>query len=312
MTFFKFLIYRIVGIFVTVVTIIAFLFLLLRSIPGDPARLLAGFDATPEVIEQIRMKYGLNKPLHEQLITYFLNVIRLDLGISIRTDTPVVSEVLSRLPNTLTLSFASLAIAVTIGLPLGAIAAVKKDSFVDLIATALVTLGTAIPTFWLGLMLILFFSVYLRVLPAGGTGTPTHIVLPAVTLSLPVMAPIIKTSRYATLEILSQDFVKLAKAKGLSNGVVLFKHVLRNTLIPVVTVVGLQLGNLMRGAVITETVFAWPGVGKLVVDAIFARDYPMVQGAIFILALLYASINFLVDLTYVVIDPRTRVGGGQS
>ncbi len=312
MRFFKFIIYRLAGIFVTVITITAFLFILLRSIPGDPVRLLAGFDASPEVVEQIRVKYGLDKPLHEQFITYFLNLIRLDMGVSIRTDTPVVFEILSRLPNTLVLSFTSLAIAITIGLPLGVVAAVKKNSLTDLIATTLIALGTAIPTFWLGLTLIFLFSVYLRILPAGGTGTPLHIILPAVTLSLPVTAPIIKTSRYVALEVLQQDFVKLARAKGLSNRAVLFKHVLRNTLIPVITVVGLQLGNLMRGAVITETVFAWPGVGKLVVDAIFARDYPMVQGAIFILALLYALTNFIVDLTYIAIDPRIRVGGGQS
>lgn len=309
MSMIRFFAKRLIGVAVVVLSVSIFMFILLRSIPGDPARLLAGFDAPPEVVQQIRERYGLNDPLPIQLAKYMENLLTLNLGTSIRTDAPVISEVVARLPYTLYLSIASLAIAVAIGIPLGAYAALKKDSLPDHIATALTSVGTAMPTFWLGLMLILLFAVQLKWLPAGGAEGASSIVLPAITLSLPVMAPIIKTTRFTFLEVLREDFVKLAKAKGLKKRTVIFKHVLRNAMIPVLTVIGLQLGNLMRGAVITETVFAWPGVGRLVVDSIFARDYPMVQGAIFVLALIYAFINLAVDSLYAAVDPRIRLGG---
>lgn len=309
MSLVTYIIKRFFGIILVVLTVSVFMFILLRSIPGDPARLLAGFDAPPEVVEQIRAKYGLDQPLVNQLFTYVSNLLRLDLGNSIRMDTPVAQEVLSRLPNTIYLAIASLSLALLVGVPLGAYAALKKDSKFDYAVTALTSLGIAMPTFWLGLMLILLFSVTLKLLPAGGSGTPSHIILPSITLALPVMSPIIKTTRFTVLELLNEDFVKIARAKGLKWRKVLFRHVLRNALVPVTTVAGLQLGNLMRGAVITETVFAWPGVGRLVVDAIFARDYPLVQGAIFVLALIYATINFGVDILYSALDPRIRVGG---
>ena len=301
---------RLIGIAIVVLSVSIFMFILLRSIPGDPARLLAGFDAPPEVVQQIRERYGLNDPLPLQLAKYLENLLTFNLGTSVRTDTPVLNEVMSRLPYTLYLSLASLAIAIAVGIPLGAYAALKKDSIMDYVATGLTSIGTAMPTFWLGLMLILFFAVQLKCLPAGGAESASSIILPALTLSLPVMAPITKTTRFTFLEVLREDFVKLAKAKGLRKKTVIFKHVLRNAMLPVLTVVGLQMGNLMRGAVITETVFAWPGVGRLVVDSIFARDYPMVQGAIFILALIYAFINLAVDSLYAAVDPRIRLGGG--
>ncbi|MCI4396348.1 MAG: ABC transporter permease subunit [Desulfurococcales archaeon] len=300
---------RLIGVAVVVISVSIFMFVLLRSIPGDPARLLAGFDAPPEVVEQIKERYGLNDPLPVQLIKYLENLFTLNLGTSVRTDSPVIVEILHRLPYTLYLSAAALFIAVAIGVPLGAYAALKKDSPIDYFVTALISVGTAMPTFWLGLMLILLFSVQLKLLPAGGAGNPSSIILPAITLSLPVMAPIAKTTRFTFLEVLKEDFVKLAVAKGLRRKTVIFKHVMKNAMVPVVTVLGLQLGNLMKGAVITETVFAWPGIGRLVVDSIFARDYPMVQGAIFVLALIYALINLAVDSLYAAIDPRIRLGG---
>jgi len=310
MSIVKFFVKRLIGVAVVVLSVSIFMFLLLRSVPGDPARLLAGFDAPPQVVEQIRERYGLSDPLPVQLLKYLENLLTFNLGTSIRTDSPVLSEIASRLPYTIYLSAASLLIAVAAGVPLGIYAALKKDSFIDYIATALTSLGTAMPTFWLGLMLILLFAVQLKILPAGGADSPSSILLPSLTLSLPVMAPIVKTTRFAFLEVLKEDFVKLAKAKGLRRRTVIFKHVLKNAMIPVITVIGLQLGNLMRGAVITETVFAWPGVGRLVVDSIFARDYPMVQGAIFVLALIYAFINLAVDSLYAAVDPRIRLGGG--
>ncbi|MEM0015256.1 MAG: ABC transporter permease [Zestosphaera sp.] len=304
-----FLLKRFFSILTTVLCVTLLLFVLLRTIPGDPARLLAGFDAPPEVVAEIRVKYGLDKTLPEQLLNYMVNLARLDLGKSIRTDSSVASEVLSRLPNTLTLTLTSLSLSLGVGIPLGVVAAVRRNTWIDYAVTALVSAGIAMPTFWFGLILMFVFAVNLKLLPAGGSGTPAHLLLPTLTLMLPVMSPIVKTTRFSMLEALGQDFVKVARAKGLKQSAVLFKHVLRNALVPVATVAGLQLGVLMRGAVITETIFAWPGVGKLVVDAIFARDYPMVQGAIFILALIYSLINLAVDILYTVIDPRVRVGG---
>ncbi|MEM0046497.1 MAG: ABC transporter permease [Fervidicoccaceae archaeon] len=309
MAFISFFARRLFGIMIVVFSVSIFMFILLRSIPGDPARLLAGFDAPPQVVEQIREKYGLNDPLPIQLIKYLGNLLTFNLGISIRTDNPVLSEILARLPYTIYLSIVSLAIAIAVGIPLGAYAALRKDSTLDYLVTAFASLGTAMPTFWLGLMLIFLFAVQLKLLPAGGADSPYSILLPALTLSISVMSPIVKTTRFTFLEVMREDFVKLARAKGLSKNKVIFKHIMRNAMIPVLTVIGLQLGNLMRGAVITETVFAWPGIGRLVVDSIFARDYPMVQGAIFILALMYALINLAVDSLYAVVDPRIRLGG---
>jgi len=310
MPFLTYILKRLVGVFFVVLSVTLILFILIRSVPGDPARVLAGFDAPPDVVEEIRRRYGLDRSLPEQLVMYMINLMKLDLGKSIRTDAPVVYEVMARLPNTVVLAVVSMAIALAVGIPLGTLAAIKRETWVDYVITSLTVLGTSIPTFWLGLMLILLFAVQLRLLPAGGSGTPAHIILPAVTLALPMSAPIVRATRSSVLEVLNQDFVRAARSKGLGEGKVLFKHVLRNALIPVTTIAGLQLGNLMSGAVITETVFAWPGVGRLVVDSIFARDYPMVQGAIFIFAIIYALINLVVDILYVVIDPRIRIEEG--
>ena len=288
------------------VTII--LFVMLHAAPGNPAQILGGFDATPEVIRQIEAKYGLDDPLPVQFARYMSGMLRLDLGRSIMSGRPVSEEIMARLPNSLLLASVTIAISAAVSLPLGVLAASRRGGRLDSMVTAFTSIGVALPTFWTGLIFILVFAVELKLLPAGGIGGPQHLVLPAITMAIPVSAPIIRVTRNAALEIMEKPFVKLAVSKGLSRAEVLMKHVLKNALIPAVTLIGLQFGALVRSAVITETVFAWPGIGKLLVDAIFARDYPLVQGTVFVIALMYVAINTGLDIAYAVIDPRLRSG----
>jgi len=305
-----FVVKRLASMASVVIGVVIILFFLLHLAPGNPAMILAGFDATPEVVHQIEVKYGLDKPLAMQLITYLENMLRFDLGTSIMSGRPVAEEVMARLPNSLLLATVAILEAVTISLPLGVLAAARAGSKFDAAVTAFTSVGVALPTFWTGLMLMLLFAVELHLLPAGGVGGPQNLVLPSITMAIPISAPIIRVTRNAALEVLEKPFVKLAIAKGLSMREVLMKHVLRNALIPAVTLIGLQFGVLIRSAVITETVFAWPGIGKLLVDSIFARDYPLVQGTVFVIALIYVAINLALDVAYVIIDPRLRSGVG--
>ncbi|MCD6323865.1 MAG: ABC transporter permease [Desulfurococcales archaeon] len=299
---------RLASMALIVVGVVIILFFLLHLAPGNPAQILAGFQATPEVVHQIEVKYGLDKPLYVQLMTYLTNMIRLDLGTSIMSQRPVTDEIMARLPNSLMLATVAIVEAIAISLPLGVLAAAKAGSRFDAAVTAFTSIGVALPTFWTGLMLMLLFAVELHLLPAGGIGGPQNFILPSITMAVPISAPIIRVTRNAALEVLEKPFVKLAIAKGLSMREVLMKHVLKNALIPAVTLIGLQFGVLIRSAVITETVFAWPGIGKLLVDSIFARDYPLVQGTVFVIAIIYVAINLALDVAYVVIDPRLRSG----
>ncbi|MCD6509801.1 MAG: ABC transporter permease [Thermoprotei archaeon] len=306
----RYLIKRFFGLLIVVFGIVTILFLILNLTPGDPARLIAGIGATEEDVEMIRKSLGLDKPLHIRYILYISGLLRLDLGKSIRTGTPVLHEVLIRLPNTIVLAVSSMALALAIGIPLGIVAAVRTSSLLDYLIITLSIVGNSIPVFWLGLMFIVLFSVKLRLLPAGGIGTPLHLVLPSLTIAIYLLSYIIRFTRTAVLDALRQEFVRYALSKGLPRRVVLYKHVLRNALIPVLTITGLQFGALLGGAPITETVFAWPGIGKYIVDSIFAKDYPAVQGAVFIFALIYAIVNLVTDLLYVVVDPRVKLEGG--
>jgi len=306
----RYLIKRFFGLLIVVFGIVTILFLILNLTPGDPARLIAGIGATEEDVEMIRKSLGLDKPLHIRYILYISGLLRLDLGKSIRTGTPVLHEVLIRLPNTIVLAVSSMALALAIGIPLGIVAAVRTSSLLDYLIITLSIVGNSIPVFWLGLMFIVLFSVKLRLLPAGGIGTPLHLVLPSLTIAIYLLSYIIRFTRTAVLDALRQEFVRYALSKGLPRRVVLYKHVLRNALIPVLTITGLQFGALLGGAPITETVFAWPGIGKYIVDSIFAKDYPAVQGAVFIFALIYAIVNLVTDLLYLVVDPRVKLEGG--
>jgi len=303
-------------------------FLIMHFTPGDPVALMFGVDAAtnPELMQSIRHQLGLDQPLYMQYLRFLGNLVRGDLGRSLTTNDKVLEEVSSRLPATLEISVCALVVSVSVGLLAGVVAAVKRNSAFDYASTVGALFGASIPAFWFGLMLIFTLAVSLSLFPVSGRGgvlstallqavtgdvaplkkVLSHLVLPSITLGLPSAALVARLTRSSMLEVLGQDYVRTARSKGLPERAVVYRHALRNALIPVVTMVGLQFGYLLGGAVITESVFAWPGVGRLVVLAIQQRDYPLVQGDVMILALIFVMINLLVDLTYGLLDPRIR------
>ena len=281
-------------------------FSMVRLIPGDPATAIAGPHATPEFIEQVRVDFGLDKPMYTQYFIFMGRLLQGDLGISTFTRRPVTTEIWARLPNTVELAVASMGIASVIGIIAGIISATRRYSIFDNASMLVALFGVSMPVFWLGLMLMLLFSVMLGWLPAVGRGTIWHLILPAITLGAASAAIIARMTRSSMLEVLHQDFITTARAKGLRERIVVYKHALKNALIPVVTIIGLQLGTLLGGAILTETVFAWPGVGRLMVDSIMARDYPVVQGAVLLLAGTFVFVNLFVDILYSFLDPRIR------
>ncbi len=303
---FNYLLKRLISTIPVLIGISLLLFFMLRMLPGDPAQVLAGQMATPEEIENIRHQLGLDRPIYEQYAVYMSRLVRFDLGRSARTQNPVIDEIWARLPNTVLLAVVAIALACLFGIPAGIISAVRPYSWLDYLVTMSALFGISMPVFWLGLMLVVVFSVILKWLPAGGTGSWQHVILPSITLAAFVVAFIARMTRSTMLETLSQDFTTTARSKGLKEQVVIVKHALRNALIPIITVVGLQFGLLLGGAVLTETVFAWPGLGRLIVDSILARDYPMIQGAILLFGLLYIFVNLVVDFIYAFVDPRIR------
>lgn len=282
------------------------LFFMLRMLPGDPAQVLAGQMATPEEVELIRHQLGLDRSIHVQYAFFLGRLARFDLGRSARTQNPVTEEIWARLPNTMLLAVVAITLACLFGIPAGIISAVRPYTWIDYVVTSTALFGISMPVFWLGLMLIVVFSIILHWLPAGGTGSWKHVILPSLTLAAFVVAFIARMTRSSMLEVLSQDYTTTARSKGLKEQVVIIKHALKNALIPIITVIGLQFGLLLGGAVLTETVFAWPGVGRLIVDSILARDYPVIQGAILVFGLLYILVNLVVDLLYAYVDPRIR------
>jgi len=290
----------------TLLGVVFLVFLMVRLAPGDPAVLLAGEFATPETLEAIRKRYGLDRPLPEQFALYIGTLLRGDLGESARSRRPVLEELKTYFPNTVELASAAILVALLIGIPLGILAALRPGSGLDLTVMVLALLGVSMPVFWFGLLAILVFSVGLGWLPVAGKGTLAHLLLPAVTLGVNATALLARMTRGTLLEVLSQDYIRTARAKGLAERVVVYKHALRNALIPVVTIAGLEFGTLLAGAVITETIFAWPGLGQLLVGAILARDYPVVQGAVLLIAFTFILVNLMVDLLYAWIDPRVR------
>jgi peptide/nickel transport system permease protein len=288
-------------------------FAIMHVVPGDPVRLIAGPDAPESVVQRIRVELGLERPLHQQYASFLARALRGDLGRSLRSRSPVVDEILARFPATLELTTVSMLIAVTLGVPLGLIAAVRRSTWVDYLAMAASLSTLSMPVFWLAIVAIWLFSLQLGWLPVSGRGGPVwqwdgfrHIVLPAVTLATTSLAITSRLTRAGMLEVLGREYVTTARAKGLAPLAVVGKHALKNALIPVVTVVGLQYGFLLGGAVVTETIFAWPGVGRLAMTAILQRDYPVVQGCVLLVAVLFVLVNLLVDLLYGWLDPRIR------
>ena len=264
-------------------------------------------DAPPELVAETRHALGFDRPLPEQFARWIARAVQGDLGLSLRSNRSVGALIAERMPATIYLTVVALAIAVVLAVPAGIVSAVKRGSALDRLAMIGAVAGQALPIFWLALLLIALFGVRLRWLPVFGYGTLAHLVLPAVSLSTIVLGRLARLVRSSMLEVLAQDYVRTARAKGLAEPRVLAMHALKNAAIPVVTVLGLQFAQLLGGAVVTETIFAWPGVGRLVVEAIFNRDYPIVQGVVLVVSLAFVMINLLVDVAYVVIDPRIRV-----
>lgn len=279
-------------------------------IPGDPAEALAGELAAREYVEEIRKIYGLNEPVHVQYLMYMSRTLRGDFGRSIHTERPVLTEVLTRFGNTLQIAVLSMLLATLLGLGAGILSAAYPYSKFDYCCMSAALVGISMPVFWLGLLLMAFFSVYLGWLPAGGKGTFAHLLMPSFTLGVTAMGLIARMTRNTMLEVVHREFVTTARAKGVTERTIQYKHALRNALLPIVTVIGLQSGYLLGGAVVTESVFAWPGLGRYVVEAIRLQDYPAVQGSLLFFALVFMLVNLGVDLLYSVIDPRVRYGGG--
>ena len=283
-------------------------FLMLYLIPGDPASIYVGENtATPERLDQIRHSMGLDRPLYVQYIDFVWRALHGDLGRSLQTSRPVLDEIAARLPSTVQLAVAAMAIGILLGVSLGLLAGLFQNRFIDTLAMLIAIFGISIPVFWLGLLLIMLFAVRLHVLPATSSDASfAGLVLPACSLALLSAAALARLVRSSVLEVLRQEYVTTARAKGLRRVGIVARHIAPNALIPVITVMGLQFGSLLSGAVITETIFARPGLGKLVVDSIQNKDLPVVQGVILVLALIYILMNLLVDLSYAVIDPRIR------
>lgn len=285
---------------------LSIVFVAVRVIPGDPALLMAGPQGSRQEVEAIRHRLGLDQPLRAQYRRYLVGAARLDFGQSLWLNKPAVQAVVERLPATATLAAAATVLGVGLGLPLGVVAAIRVNSALDGLVRTVSTLGQGVPNFWLGIMLILVFSRQLRWFPSSGMGSLPHLVLPTVTLALLLIGVLTRLVRSGLIEVMSEDYIRSAYAKGLPRPKVITKHALPNMLIPVVTVVGLQLGNLLAGAVIVETVFAWPGSGRLLIDAIGQRDYPVVQVAVLFITIAFILINLLVDMSYAYLDPRIR------
>ena len=292
------------------------IFTLLRITPGDPVRTLLGEEPDPATIAAVRHEYGLDQPLPVQYFAWLGRLVRGDMGRSLRTRQPVRQAIAERLPATLQLGLAALCLSLSIAIPVGILAAVKRNSGWDIFASGFTLLGVSLPNFFLGILLILGFSLYWRVFPPGGYVPPAkglgdnlrRLVLPAITLGTASMAVNMRLMRSSLLDTLLQDYVRVARAKGLSERRVIIGHALKNAFIPVVTVIGIQVGAVLEGAFITETLFIWPGVGKLAVDSIAGRDYPVVQGIVLLSALSFMSANLLVDLLYAYLDPRIKYG----
>ncbi len=282
-------------------------FALIHLAPGDPARLMLYDTAPEEEVRTMRKTLGLDRPLPLQYWLFLSNALRGDLGRSLYYKQPALGIILEHLPATVELTFAALLVSLVVAVPMGILSAVRRDSIWDYAGMLLATVGQATPVYWLGLMFILLFSVQWTLLPSSGRGGLENLVMPAVTLGAPLMALVTRLVRSGTLDILGEDYIRTARAKGVSERRVIYRHALRNMLIPLVTVVGLQLGALLGGAVITETIFAWPGVGRLIVTAITARDYPLVQAATLLVSVYFVAINLLLDVLYVCIDPRIRL-----
>jgi len=282
------------------------IFTMMHFTDGDPARLILGDTATEEEVAALQKEMGLDRPFFEQYVRYMWNLFHGDLGVSYMTKLPVSNEIMTRLPVTIRLALLSCLFAVAVGIPAGIISAVKQYTILDNIITVLALIGITMPNFWLALLLVLFFSVKLGVLPASGLYGPLYYIMPVISISAASLATITRMTRSSMLEVIRSDYIRTAKAKGLSERQVIIKHGLKNALIPIITIIGIQFAGGLSGAVVNEQVFAIPGLGKLMVDAIKNRNYPLVEGGVLVIALMCSIVNLAVDLMYAIADPRIK------
>jgi peptide/nickel transport system permease protein len=303
---FRFLARRLVLTIPVLLGVATLVFSLIHLIPGDPAQAMLGEAASPQDIAELRQRLGLDRPLLEQYASFVGDAVRGDLGTSLRTSEPVTRMIAERMPATFELAAAAMLFAIAVSMPLGMAAAVWRGTGVDHSAMTLALLGISIPNFWLGPLLAIVFAVELGWLPVSGRGTWAHLVLPAISLGAALAAILARMTRATLLEELREQYVLAARARGAARLRAVVRHAFRNSLIPVVTLVGLQFGAVLTGAVITETIFAWPGIGRLLIQSIGFRDYPIVQGCILLIAVTYVGVNLLTDLVYGVLDPRIR------
>jgi peptide/nickel transport system permease protein len=297
---------RLFGTIPVIFGVLLLTFVLVHSIPGDPVEVMLGETAASADRQVLRQNLGLDEPLPIQFFQYVAKVAQGDLGVSIHSKKPIVDLLAERLPATMKLAALALIIAISIGVPLGIVAALKVDLWADNLATVLSLTVSAMPHFWLGPLLMMVFALWLGLLPVSGMDANTSIILPALTLGFGLAAILTRMTRASMLEVLHEDFIRTARAKGLREKTVILKHALRAALLPIVTVLGLQLGSLLAGTVITETVFAWDGIGRLLVESIEKRDYPVTQACVLVIALTYVFVNLLTDIIYTRIDPRVR------
>lgn len=303
----KYIIKRIVYLIPVIFLVSLFVFWLLYITPGEPARTVLGPMATQEQVDQLTEELGLNDPFHVQFGRYVYNLFfKGDLGRSYKTKTPVTQEILNRAPATVLLALLAVVFAVAVGIPIGITSAVKQYSIFDNVTMIFALIGISMPVFWLGLLLIMFFTVNLKLLPPSGFSTPAHFILPMVALGAQSVSVITRQTRSSMLEVIRQDYIRTARAKGQSENVIIRKHALKNALIPIVTVIGTQFGQLMGGALMTEVVFSIPGIGRLMVDSIKMRDMPVVMGCVLFVAITFAFVNLFVDILYTYIDPRIK------
>ncbi|MEX2534507.1 MAG: ABC transporter permease [Trueperaceae bacterium] len=281
---------------------------IMQMIPGDPAVYILGDQASEEAVQALRRRMGLDRPLLEQYVAWVIGILRGDFGVSYRDASPVLPVLLGRFPATLELMLASMVLALGLGIPVGVLSAVHRNSVIDTVSRVFALAGHATPTFWRALMLILLFAFYVPIFPPSGRNGLASIVLPAIALGSSMAGVIMRLTRSSVLEVLSDDYVRTARAKGLRERVVVYRHALRNALLPVATIIGIQVGNLLGGSVVTETVFAWPGIGRYAYLAMMQRDYTTVMGSLFLFSLIYMVINLLTDLSYGWLDPRVRYG----
>ena len=302
----RFLLNRLLTALLVVFAAATLLFVILRLAPGDPAVLMVGPTATPDQIADAREWLGLDEPIIVQYADYVWSLVHLEFGYSFRLNSDAIDLVMQRLPNTILLALTATVLAILVGIPAGVTAGRNPGSVSDRVLSIATLAGQSLPTFWVGIMFILFFARHWHLLPSGGSGTVWHLILPSIALAMPFAAVIARLTRSGTAEVVSEPFVLAIRAKGLAEWRVLYLHVVRNCLIPVVTVVGLQIGALIGGAVVVESVFSWPGVGRLLVDAITNRDYSIVQAATIVIAIIVVTLNIATDLIYALLDPRIR------